>query len=65
MPRFAVFFSDGDGAGIQFVQAMDRSHATDIMRTTHPEGPLCVMAADLVEGQDRHALLRSWLNRQQ
>ena len=64
MPRFAVFFSDEAGAGIQFVQAMDGGHAKDIMRATHPEGRLSVMAADLIEGQDRHALLRSWLNRQ-
>jgi len=64
MPRFAVFFSDEAGAGIQFVQAMDRSHAKDIMRATHPEGPLCVMAADLVESQDRYDLLHRWLNRQ-
>ena len=64
MPSFAVFFSDEGGAGIQFVQALDRSHAKDIMRATHPEGPLCLVAADLVEGQDLHYLLRSWLNRQ-
>ena len=64
MPSFAVFFSDEGGAGIQFVQALDRCHAKDIMRATHPEGPLCLVAADLVEGQDLHYLLRSWLNRQ-
>jgi hypothetical protein len=57
---------------LQFLQRMaltstgsrNRSHAKDIMRATHPEGPLCVMDADPVEGQDLHDLLRSWLNRQ-
>jgi hypothetical protein len=32
MPRFAVFFSDGAGFGIEMVQAMDAAHAEEITR---------------------------------
>jgi hypothetical protein len=65
MPRFAVYFDDEGGAGIQLVMAMDEGHAKDIMRATHPEGRMSVLAAALIEGQDRHALLARWLRRKQ
>ena len=40
MPKFAVFFSDGAGFGIEMVQALDAAHAQDIARAEHPTGRL-------------------------
>ena len=61
MPKFAVFFSDGAGFGIEMVQAMDAAHAQDIARAQHPTGRLSAVPAELLEGQDRHKLLAAWL----
>ena len=61
MPQYAVFFSDGAGFGIEMVQALDAAHAQDIARAQHPSGRLSAVPAELVEGQDRHKLLRAWL----
>ena len=61
MPKFAVFFSDGAGFGIEMVQAMDAAHAQDIARAQHPTGRLSAVPAELVEGEDRHEMLRAWL----
>jgi hypothetical protein len=61
MPRFAVFFSDAAGFGIEMVQALDAAHAQDIARAQHPSGRLSAVPAELLEGQDRHELLRAWL----
>ena len=61
MPKFAVFFSDGAGFGIEMVQALDAAHAQDIARAQHPSGRLSAVPAELLEGQDRHELLRAWL----
>ena len=60
-PKFAVFFSDGAGFGIEMVQAMDAAHAQDIARAQHPTGRLSAVPAELVEGEDRHEMLRAWL----
>jgi hypothetical protein len=62
MPQFAVFFSDGGGFGIEMVQALDADHAQDITRAQHPKGRLSAVPAELLDGQDRHKPLRSWLN---
>jgi hypothetical protein len=62
LPQFAVFFADGAGFGIEMVQALDTAHAQDIARAQHPTGRLSAMPAELLEGQDRHDLLRAWLN---
>ncbi len=62
MPQYAVFFSDGAGFGIEIVQAMDASQAQDIARAQRPSGRLSAVPAELLDGQDRHKLLRSWLN---
>jgi hypothetical protein len=61
IPRFAVFFSDDAGFGIEMVQALDAAHAQDIARTQHPTGRLLAVPAELLDGQDRHKLLRAWL----
>ena len=61
MPKFAVFFSDGAGFGIEMVQALDAAHAQDIARSQHPTGRLSAVPAELLDGQDRHKLLRAWL----
>ena len=61
MPQFAVFFSDDAGFGIEMVQALDAAHAQDIARAQHPSGRLSAVPAELLEGQDRHELLRAWL----
>lgn len=63
MPQFAVFFSDRAGFGIEMVQALDAAHAEDITRSQHPTARLSAVAAELLEGQDRHKLLRAWLTR--
>jgi hypothetical protein len=64
MPQFAVFFSDGAGFGIEMVQALDAAHAQDIARAQHPTGRLSAVPAELLDGQDRHKLLRAWLRGQ-
>ena len=61
MPRFAVFFYDGAGFGIELVQALDAPHAQDIVRAQHPSGRLSAVPAELLDGQDRHKLLAAWL----
>ncbi len=61
MPHFAVFFSDNAGFGIEMVQALDAGHAQDIARAQHPTGRLSALPAELLDGQDRHKLLRAWL----
>ena len=43
------------------VQAMDAAHAQDIARAQHPTGRLSAVPAELVEGEDRHEMLRAWL----
>ena len=62
MPRFAVFFSDGAGFGIEMVQAMDAADAEEITRAQHPSGRLSAVPAELLNGQGRHKLLGAWLN---
>jgi hypothetical protein len=57
MPRFAVFFSDAAGFGIEMVQALDAAHAQDISRAQHSTGRLSAVPAELLDGQDRHKLL--------
>jgi hypothetical protein len=61
MPKFAVFFSDGAGFGIEMVQGLDLAHAEDIARSQHPTGRLSAVPAELLDGQDRHKLLAAWL----
>ena len=61
MPKFAVFFSDGAGFGIEMVQALDAAHAQDITRAQHPAGRLSAVPAELLDGVDRHKLLAAWL----
>ena len=61
MPKFAVFFSDGAGFGIEIVQALDVPHAEDITRAQHPTGRLSAAPAELLNGVDRHKLLAAWL----
>ena len=61
MPKFAVFFSDGAGFGIQMVQALDVAHAEDIARAQHPTGRLSAVPAELLDGEDRHKLLAARL----
>ena len=36
MPKFAVFFADCAGCGIEMVQELDAAHAEDIARAQHP-----------------------------
>jgi hypothetical protein len=62
MPQSAVFFSDGGGFGIVMVQALDAAHAEDITRAQHPTGRLSAVLAELLDDQNRHKLLRTWLN---
>ena len=47
MPKFAVFFSDDAGFGIEMVQALDAAHAQDIARAQHPTGRLSAVPAEL------------------
>jgi len=61
MPQFAVFFSDGAGFGFEMVQALDSAHAEDISRSQHPTGRLSAVPAELLNGQDRHQLLMTWI----
>ena len=61
MPRFAVFFSDDAGFGIEMVQALDAGHAQNIARAQRPAGRLSAVPAELLDGQDRHKLLAAWL----
>jgi len=61
VPQFAVFFSDDAGFGIEMVQALDAAHAQDITRAQHPTGRLSAVPTELLDGRDRHKLLRrSW-----
>jgi len=64
MSQFAVFFADEAGFGIDMVQALDADHAQDIARAQHPTGRLSAVPAELLEGQDRHKLLRAWMSKQ-
>ena len=43
------------------VQALDVDHAQDIARAQHPTGRLSPMPEELLDGQDRHQLLRVWI----
>jgi hypothetical protein len=43
------------------VQALDAAHAQDIARAQHPTGRLSAVPAELLDGQDRHKLLRACL----
>ena len=61
MPKFAVFFSDGAGFGIEMVQALDVAHAEDIARAQHPTGRLSAVPAELLDGVNRQKLLAAWL----
>ena len=61
MPKFAVFFSDDAGFGIEMVQALDAAHAQDIARAQHPTGRLSAVPAELVDGVNHHKLLAAWL----
>ena len=40
---------------------LDAAHAQDITRAHHPTGRLSAVPAELLDGQDRHKLLRAWL----
>ena len=62
MPKYAVFFSDGAGFGFEMVQALDSAHAQDIARAQHPTGRLLAVSAELLDGQDRHKLLMTWIS---
>ena len=62
MPKFAVFFSDGAGFGIEMVQGLDLAHAEDIARSQHPTGRLSAVPAELLEGQDHHQMLMAWIS---
>jgi hypothetical protein len=62
LSQFAVFFSHGAGFAIEVVMAFDAGHAREIARAQHPTGKLSAVPAELLEGQDRHKLLQSWLN---
>jgi len=64
MPKFAVFFYDGAGFGIEMVQALDAAHAQGIARAEHPTGRLSAVPAELLDGQDHHKLLAVWLSGQ-
>ena len=55
---------DDAGFGIEMVQAPDAAHVQDIARAQHPTGRLSAVPAELLDGQDRHKLLRAWLNRE-
>ena len=46
---------------IEIVQALDAGHAQDIARAQHPTRSLSAVAAELLDGQDRHKLLAAWL----
>ena len=48
-------------ASMLMLQALDAGHAEDIARALHPTGRLSAMPAELLDGQDRHKLLRAWL----
>jgi len=61
MPQFAVFSADGPGFGIEVVQALDAAQAQDIARAQHPTGRPSAVPAELLDGKDRHKLLRAWL----
>lgn len=63
MPKLAVFFSDDTVFGVEVVQALDAAHAQDIARAQHPTGRLSAVPAELLDGQDRHKLLRAWVMR--
>ncbi|MCP9904543.1 hypothetical protein KBY85_10410 [Cyanobium sp. BA5m-10] len=54
-----MFFSDGAGFGIEMVQALDAARAHDIAQTQHPTGRLSAVPAELLDGHDRHKLLRA------
>ncbi len=62
MPPFAVFFSGSAGFGIEMVQALDAALAQDIVRAQHPTGRLSAVPAELLNGEDKHKLLRAWLH---
>ena len=61
MSLFAVFFADGAGFGIEMVQALEAANAQDITRAQLPKGRVSALPAELLDGQDRHKLLRAWL----
>ena len=59
-----MFFADAVGFGIEMVQALDAGHAQDIARAQHPTRRLSAVAAELLDGHDRHKLLAAWLRGQ-
>jgi hypothetical protein len=61
MTRYAVFFSDEQGSGIQMVQAMDPGHAEDIVNAEHPCGHMSVIEASQLEGVNRTKVLLAWV----
>ncbi len=59
--KYAVFFARGPPFGIEMVQALDAVHAQDIARAQHPTGRLLAVSAELLDGLDRHKILRCGL----
>ena len=59
MPKFAVFFADCAGFGIEMGQALDVAHAEDITRAQHPTGRLSAVPAELLDGVDPPQAARS------
>jgi hypothetical protein len=49
------------GSGFEMLHTLDAAHAQDIARAQHPTGRLSAVPAELLDGQDRHKLLRAWL----
>ena len=60
-PKFAVFFADDAGFGIEMLQALDAAHSQDITGAQNPTRRLSAVPAELLDGQDRHKLLAAWL----
>ena len=59
--RFAVFFSDQHGHGIEYVEADSNAQAQRQAEQGHEGARLGVVPAELLEGCDQHHLLWGWI----
>jgi hypothetical protein len=60
--HYAVFFCTDVGFGIEMVQALDETHAVDIVQALQPGALAEALPASALEGNDRHRLLWDWMD---
>jgi hypothetical protein len=60
--HYAVFFSTDDGFGIEMVQALDETHAVDIVQALQSGAVAQAVPAASLEGKINHRLMSDWMD---